>query len=385
MTTKKEIRIGLVGYKFMGKAHSHAYRDVSMFFKMKDVPVMKAICGRTENEVAKAAKTYGWQSYETSWKELIKRDDIDLIDIAVPVNLHKDIAIAAAKAGKHILCEKPMALNLNEAREMLEATDKAGVKHMIGFNYRRVPALLLAKRLIDEGVLGKIYHFRAIYFQDWIVDPKFPLVWRLRKEVAGSGALGDLGAHIIDLARFLVDEFNSVICATQTFIKERPEASYATGLTAKTGEEIGKVTVDDAAIAIVRFKNGALGSLEVSRFAPGHKNSQRIEINGSKGSLSFDLERINELQFFSREDENHLQGFRTILVTEESHPYLKAWWPPGHVLGWEHTMVHQIYDLMEDIANDRIPTPNFVDGLRCQEILEALGISAAKKEWVKIS
>jgi len=380
----KEVRIGLVGYKFMGKAHSHAYRDVTMFFDMKAVPVMKAICGRTKEEVAKAAKIYGWQSYETSWEKLIQRDDIDLIDIATPVNLHKDIAIAAAKAGKHILCEKPMALNLNEARQMLEAAEKAGVKHMIGFNYRKVPAIALAKRLIDEGALGKIYHFRAVYLQDWIVDPNFPLVWRLRKEVAGSGALGDLGSHIIDLARFLVGEFDRAICTTQTFIEERPEASYVTGLTAKAGKKMGEVSVDDAAIAMVRFKNGALGSFEVTRFAPGHKNCGRIEINGSKGSIFFDLERINELQFFSREDKNYAQGFRTILVTEESHPYLKAWWPPGHVIGWEHAMIHEIYELMEAIANDRMPSPNFGDGLKCQEVLDALDRSAREGKWVRI-
>ncbi|RLE09195.1 gfo/Idh/MocA family oxidoreductase [Candidatus Aerophobetes bacterium] len=381
----KEIRVGLVGYKFMGKAHSHAYRDVAMFFSsMKAVPVMKAICGRTEDEVAKAAKIYGWQSYETSWEKLIQRDDIDLVDISTPVNLHKDIAIAAAKAGKHILCEKPMAMNLDEAREMLEAAEKAGIKHMIGFNYRRVPAIALARKLIEEGALGRIYHFRATYLQDWIVDPNFPLVWRLRKEFAGSGALGDLGAHIIDLARFLVGEFERVTCATKTFIKERPEASYVTGLTARAGGKMGEVTVDDAAIAIAEFKNGALGSFEVTRLAPGRKNCQRIEINGSKGSIFFDLERLNELQFFSREDKDYEQGFRTILVTEESHPYLKAWWPSGHIIGWEHAMVHQIHDLLEDIAEDRMPTPNFVDGLKCQEVLEAMDRSSREGRWVRI-
>jgi len=380
----KKINVGMVGYKFMGKAHSHAYRDAPMFFKMKAVPVMKVICGRTEAEVAEAAKTYGWESYETSWEKLIARDDVDLVDISTPVNLHKDIAIAAAKAGKHILCEKPMAMSLDEAKEMLEAVEKAGVKHMIGFNYRRVPAIILAKRLIDEGALGKIYHFRAMYLQDWIIDPDFPLVWRLRKEVAGSGALGDMGAHIIDLARFLVGEFEKVICLTETFIKERPEPTYVTGLTAETGRKMGKVTVDDAAIAIAKFKSGALGNFEVTRFAPGRKNYECIEINGSKGSLFFDLERINELKFFSREDKDCVQGFKTILVTEECHPYLKAWWPPGHVIGWEHTMVHQVYDLMENIADDKMPIPNFVDGVKCQEVLEALGKSAREGKWVII-
>lgn len=380
----KEIRIGMVGYKFMGKAHSHAYRDAPMFFKMKAIPVMKAICGRTKVDVAKIAKTYGWQSYETSWEKLVTRDDIDLVDISTPVNLHKDIAIAATKAGKHILCEKPMAINLDEAKEMLEAVKKAKVKHMVGFNYRRVPAIALAKRLIDEGALGKICHFRAIYLQDWIIDPDFPLVWRLRKEMAGSGALGDLGAHIIDLARFLVGEFEKVVCLTETFIKERPEPTYVTDLTVEAGKKMGKVTVDDAAIAIAKFKNGALGTFEVTRFAPGRKNCERIEINGSKGSLFFDLERINELKFFSCEDKNYLQGFKTILVTEKCHPYLKAWWPPGHVIGWEHAMVNQVYDLMESIADDEMPTPNFVDGLKCQEVLEALGKSVREGKWVTI-
>ncbi len=380
----KKIRVGMVGYKFMGKAHSHAYRDVSMFFKMKAIPVMKAICGRTEDAVAEAAKTYGWESYERSWEKLIERDDIDLIDIATPVSLHKDIAIAAAKKGKHILCEKPMAMNLNEAKQMLKAAEEAGIKHMIGFNYRRVPALVLAKRLIDEGTLGKIYHFRAMYLQDWIVDPDFPLVWRLRKEIAGSGALGDLGAHIIDLARFLIGEFDSVTCVTETFIRERPEPVSVTGLTAEAGKKMGKVTVDDAAIAMAKFENGALGSFEVTRFAPGRKNCERIEVNGSKGSLFFDLEKINELQFFSCEDKDYTQGFKTILVTEKTHPYLKAWWPPGHVIGWEHAMVHQVYDLMESIADDKMPTPSFVDGVRCQEILDALSKSAEEGRWIKI-
>jgi len=260
-----------------------------------------------------------------------------------------------------------MAMSLHEANEMLEAVEKAGVKHMVGFNYRRVPGIALAKRLIVEGALGKIYHFRAMYLQDWLVDPDFSLVWRLKKEITGSGALGDLGAHIIDMARFLIGEFDSVTCATETFIKERPEPASVAGLTAEAGKKMEKVTVDDAFIALAKFKNGALGTFEGSRFALGRKNSQRIEVNGSKGSLFFDLERINELQFFSSEDKDYAQGFKTILVTESSHPYLKAWWPPGHVLGWEHAMVHQVYDLMQNITDDKMPTPNFVDGVNVRK------------------
>ncbi|TKJ46934.1 dehydrogenase [Candidatus Aerophobetes bacterium Ae_b3a] len=380
----KKINVGLVGYKFMGKAHSNAYIKAPVFFKSAAVPVMKAICGRDEKGVREAAETYGWQSYETSWQKLVSRKDIDLIDISTPTNFHRDIAVAAAQEGKHILCEKPMALNLNETKEMLKTAENSGVKHMMGFNYRRLPAIVLARNLIKEGRLGKIYHFRAVYFQDWIIDPDFPLVWRLKKEIAGLGALGDMGAHIIDLARFLVGEFDSVMCTTETFIKERPEPAAVTGLTAKKGEGRGEVTVDDAAIFMARFRNGALGAFETTRFAAGHKNYECIEVNGEKGSISFNLERLNELQVFSREDEECTQGFKTILVTESSHPYIKAWWPPGHIIGWEHAMVHQVHDLIDSIARDTMPTPNFVDGAKCQEVLEALSKSAQQNRWINI-
>lgn len=380
----KKINVGLVGYKFMGKAHSNAYINAPVFFKSAAVPVMKAICGRDEKGVREAAQTYGWQSYETSWKKLVERKDVDLIDISSPTNSHRDIAVAAAQEGKHILCEKPMAMNLDEAKEMLQAVEDSGVKHMMGFNYRRLPAIVLARNLIKEGRLGKIYHFRAVYFQDWIIDPNFPLVWRLKKEIAGLGALGDMGAHIVDLARFLVGEFDSVMCTTETFIKERPEPAAVTGLTAKKGEGKGEVTVDDAAIFMARFKNGALGAFETTRLAAGRKNYECIEVNGEKGSLSFNLERLNELQVFSGEDEQSTQGFKTILVTESSHPYIKAWWPPGHIIGWEHAMIHEVHDLMDSIARDIMPTPNFADGVKCQQVLEALGESAEQKKWVNI-
>ncbi|MCD6232233.1 Gfo/Idh/MocA family oxidoreductase [Candidatus Aerophobetes bacterium] len=385
----KKINVGMVGYKFMGKAHSHAYLDMPFFFSTEVVPVRRALCGRTEKAVAEAAQKFGWESYETSWKRLIEREDIDLIDITTPNNTHKEIAIVAAKAGKDIICEKPLATNLNDAQAMLKAVESTGVKHMICFNYRKVPAISLAKKLIEEGKLGEIYHFRAVYLQDWIIDPEFPLVWRLQKNIAGSGAHGDLNSHLIDLARYLIGEFDEVIGMDKTFIKERPTLKITeeltTGLaTAKAGEEKGRVEVDDATLFLAKFKRGALGSFEATRFATGHRNGQKIEINGSKGSLIFEFEQMNELKFYSTEDSQGVQGFRTIKTTEEIHPYMKVWWPVGHIIGYEHTFVHLIYDFMEAINQDKIPAPNFVDGVRCQEVLEAVERSIKERRWVSI-
>jgi len=382
----KYINVGLVGYQFMGKAHSHAYKDMAFFFPDAEAyPVMKAICGRNEEAVRKAAERFGWESYETDWRRLVERDDIDLVDISSPGNTHHDIAIAAAEAGKHVFCEKPLANNLKEAREMLEAVRKAGVKHMVAFNYRRVPAVALAKRLIDEGKIGKIYHWRAVYLQDWIIDPDFPLVWRLQKDKAGSGPHGDLNAHIIDLARYLVGEITEVVGTCETFIKERPLVEEVeAGLGARAGAKKGEVTVEDAMLFLARFENGALGSFEATRFAGGRKNYNRFEINGSKGSIVFNLERLNELEFYSREDEAHVQGFRTILVTDgQNHPYISAWWPAGHIIGWEHTFVHEVYDLMNAIARDEMPQPDFADGVRTQEVLEAVMKSVEERSWVR--
>lgn len=384
----RKVNIGLVGYKFMGKAHSNAYRKMPMFFDTENVPVLKAICGRTEKAVAQAAKKFGWESYETSWEKLMKRKGIDLIDITTPNATHKDIALAAAAEGKDILCEKPLAMNLEQAQEMLKAVEDTGVRHMVCFNYRKVPAISLAKRLIDEGKLGKIYHFRAIYLQDWIADPNFPLVWRLRKEVAGSGAHGDLNSHIIDLARYLVGEFDQVVGAQETFIKERPKLKASEkltgGLTAEAGVEMGEVTVDDATLFLARFENGALGSFEATRFAPGRRNCQRIEINGNKGSLLFELEALNELWFYSCDDPKNTQGFRRIQVTEPTHPYIDAWWPPGHIIGYEHTFVHVVYDFMKAIDEGKNPSPSFIDGVECQRVLEAVQSSVQKGCWVKV-
>ena len=274
----KEIRIGLVGYKFMGKAHSNAYLNVARFFDLPAPPVMRAICGRSEAAVREVARRWGWESVETDYRRLVARDDIDLIDIATPNNTHAKIAIAAAKAGKHVVSEKPLAMNVAEAGEMLRAVTTAGVRHMVWFNYRRIPAIALARKLIQQGELGRIFHIRAAYLQDWIVDPGFPLVWRLRKAIAGSGAHGDLNAHITDLARYLVGEFESVVGMSETFVKERPLEAEASGLSARGGRKKGKVTVDDAALFLARFRNGAIGSFEGTRFATGRKNGERLEI-----------------------------------------------------------------------------------------------------------
>ena len=386
----QEVNVGLIGYSFMGKAHSHAFKDMSFFFpEAAAYPVMKAICGRNEANVSDAAKTFGWQGYETDWKTLIGRDDIDLIDVSTPGDSHCEIAIAAAEAGKHVFCEKPLANNLAEARAMADAVRKAGVKSMVAYNYRRVPAIALAKKLIDEGRIGDIYHWRAVYLQDWIMDPNFPLVWRLQKEKAGSGPHGDLNAHIIDLARYLVGDISEVSGMQETFIKERPiveEIDAALGASTGGSTKMGPVTVDDATLFLARFENGAVGTFEATRFAGGRRNGNRFEINGSKGSIAFNLEKMNELQYYNREDEDHIQGFREIIVNEGSHPYMDHWWPPGHIIGWEHTFIHEVYDLLQAIAGaDNNLHPDFDEGVKDQAVLEAVSISAENKSWIKVS
>ena len=383
----REIRVGMIGYKFMGKAHSQAYRNVNMFFPDSPRVVMSAICGRNEEAVKQAREQFGWGSYETDWRKLVERDDIDLVDINAPSDAHKDIAIAAAKAGKHVFCEKPLALNLADAREMLQAAEEAGVKHMVSFNYRFAPAVQLAKKLVDEGRLGKIYHFRAVFLQDWIVDPEFPLVWRLQKEVAGSGAHGDLGAHIIDLAHFLVGGIKEVVGMNETFIKERPLPTGMTGLSAESSKDAprGPVTVDDATLFLARFENGALGSFEATRFAPGHRCTNSFEINGSKGSVIFDFERMNELQVYFRDDAEDVQGFRRVMATDAAHAYMQAWWPSGHSIGYAETFTNEIYELLQAIAADRQPVPGFADGVKVQAVLEAVDRSIAERRWVALS
>ncbi|TWT13133.1 Gfo/Idh/MocA family protein [Planomicrobium sp. CPCC 101079] len=382
-----EVNIGMVGYKFMGKAHSNAYRTLPMFFPESPKPIMKAICGRNMEAVATAAEQFGWEESTVNWKDLLSRVDIDVIDINAPSNVHKEIAVAAAEAGKHLYCEKPLALSLKDSRDMLKAAEKAGIKHMTGFNYRFTPAIMLAKKLIDEGRLGDIFHFRAWFLQDWIVDPDFPLVWRLQEEIAGSGALGDLGAHLIDLAHYLVGSIDEVIGMSETFIKERPLPEETGGLSATSGNktEKGPVTVDDATLFLARFANGALGSFEATRFATGHRSTNSFEINGSKGSVIFDFERMNELQVYFSDDRDDVQGFRRVLATDPAHAFSAAWWPAGHPIGYEHTFTHAFVELLAAIKEDRQPVPNFNDGVKCQQVLEAVELSTRDKKWIQVA
>jgi len=373
--------VGMVGYAFMGAVHSQAWRTAGRFFDLPFAPAMTALCGRDAGAVTAAAARMGWSSTETDWKDMITRDDVHLVDVCTPGDVHAEIAIAALEAGKHVLCEKPLANTVAEAESMVAAADSAarrGVRSMVAFNYRRVPALALARRIVAEGRLGTVRHVRAQYLQDWIVDPQFPLVWRLQKDKAGSGALGDIGAHIVDLAQFVTgQDIIGVSGLTETFVKERPLPQASAGLSASGGGGTGEVTVDDAALFLARFSEGALGVFEATRFATGRKNAMRLEINGSAGSIAFDFESMNELLFHDGSEDGDLSGFRRILVTEPSHPYLEAWWPPGHGLGYEHTFVHEVVDLLRDIGSDRDPTPSFADGLQVQRVLEAVERSAA--------
>ncbi len=381
------LNFGLVGYKFMGKAHSNALSRIPMFFDT-DVEIRKkALCGRDGGWAREAAGKLGWDEVETDWRKLVARDDIQAIDITAPSNFHKEIAIGAARHGKHIFCEKPLALNLQDAREMLAAAQQAGVKHQIGFNYRFAPALVLAKQLIESGKLGRIFHFRGSFLQDWIIDPDFPKVWRLDKKVCGSGSLGDLGAHVIDAARYLVGDIKTVAGMSKTFVTERPVVERMTGLSGKAAADAPReaVDVDDATSFACEFTCGALGLFEATRFAQGHKNDMRLEVNGELGSLRFEFERMNELHFFSAADEPGRQGWRLIQVSEGVHPYWSHWWPAGHVIGFPETFCHQLYEFVQSIARDRPCAPDFGDGVACAQIMEAVELSVARKAWVDVA
>jgi predicted dehydrogenase len=376
--------VGMVGYAFMGAAHSQAWRTAHRFFDLPLRPDMAVLCGRDAAAVEAAARKLGWRSVETDWKQLLRRDDVGLVDVCTPGDTHAEIAIAALDAGKHVLCEKPLANSVAEARAMVAAAERAraaGVRSMVGFNYRRVPAVSLARKLVAEGRIGQVRHVRAQYLQDWIVDPEFPLVWRLQADKAGSGALGDIGAHIVDMAQFVIDDrLSGVSALTETFVKERPLPAAASGLSASGGagsSARGPVTVDDAALFFGRFGGGAVASFEATRFATGRKNAIRLEVNGSAGSLAFDFESMNELSFYDGTEDPETAGFRRILVTEPTHPYAGAWWPPGHLLGYEHSFTHEVVDLVTDLAADRDPTPSFADGLQVQLVLDAVARSAA--------
>jgi predicted dehydrogenase len=384
---KKEVGIGLIGYAFMGKTHSNAYRQVDKFFDPDVKPVLRAICGRNEENVRRAADHFGFASYETDFRKLIERPDIDIIDVSSPGNEHLPMAIAASQAGKTVFCEKPLGNSLDEAKQMMNAAESAKVVNMVCFNYRRTPAIALAKRMIDEGALGRIYHFRARYLQDWIADPEFPLVWRLKKEIAGSGTLGDIGAHIIDLSHFLIGNLTELCGTTETFVKQRPLQAASTGtegLTAKASQEMGDVTVDDATAFIGRFGNGALGVFEATRFAPGRRNFNTFEINGSKGSIAFNFERMNELEYFNADDPTDRQGFRTINVNENDQPYSGVYWPPGHIIGYEHTFINTVYDLLQGHAKGESPHPNFRQGAQVNAALDAVVEASEQRSWVQI-
>lgn len=381
----KMLNVAMIGYKFMGKAHSQAWREASLFFDVPIKPVMKVVCGRHEEPLKEFADRWQWEEAVTDWKQVIARDDIDIIDICTPTHLHAEIAIAAAEAGKHIFAEKPLCLTVDEGEQMVAAAEKAGIVHYLNHNYRRCPAVSYAKQMIEEGKIGDIYHWRGCYLQDWIMDPNFPLTWHLKKEVAGAGPHADLNSHSVDLARYLVGEIKQVQGMTRTFIKQRPidesastfDTSHKDGEGGTSKKAMGEVTVDDAAFMIVQFDNGALGSFESSRFAGGRKNYNYFEIYGSKGSLIWNLERMNELQFFDRSEPDKDAGFKTILVTEADHPYIAGWWPPGHMIGYEHAFVHAVVDFLKAVDGKGEIHPNFHDGLACMRVLEA-GLRSAE-------
>jgi predicted dehydrogenase len=383
----KSVNVAIIGTKFMGKAHSNAWSSAPKFFDLPLKPVLKVACGQDQPATQEFAARWGWEVVESDWRKVVERPDIDIIDVCTPTYLHKDIVVAAAQNGKHIFCEKPVALNYAQAKEMYEAAEKAGVLHYLNHNYRRTPAVAFAKYLIESGKIGQIFHWRGAYLQDWITDPNFPLTWHLRKEYAGAGPHYDLNSHSVDLARYLVGEVAAVTAVLKRFVARRPLPGAGAG-TFKAGEsggETGEVTVDDAAFMVAEFENGALGAFESSRFASGRKNFNYFEIYGSKGSLAFDLERMNELQYLDLSDPVDEQGFRTILVTNSSHPYVAAWWPPGHVIGYEHEFTHAVVDFLKALDQGTPITPNFADGMRIMQVLEAGILSSNSGRKVAVS
>lgn len=361
----------MIGHAFMGRAHASAWRQAAHFFPLERTPELRVLCGTHAESLARDATKLGFHDWSTSWEEVVARDDVDLVDICVPGDLHPEVAIAAARNGKAILCEKPLANTLAEARSMRDAAAAAGVPNMVCYNYRRVPAVALARQLITEGRIGQIRHFRGAYLQDWIVDAAFPRVWRLERKRAGSGALGDIGSHVADLARFLVGEIAEVSAQLTTFVTERPAPDDR--------DTLLPVDVDDAAIALLRFESGAIGTLEATRFATGRRNALDFEISGSMGSIAWNLERLNELQLYIEEGAE--SGFRTILVTDGSHPYMSAWWPPGHTIGWEHTFTHVVADFVSAIASGKPASPDFGDAVRSQAVLDAVERSFETRRW----
>ena len=383
------LRVAMIGYGFMGAAHSVGWRQAPRVFSLPQAVEMAVVVGRNAEAVADAATRWGWQESATDWREVIARDDIDIVDIVTPGDSHAEIAIAALEAGKHVLCEKPLANTVAEAEAMADAAARAaarGIRSMVGFTYRRVPAVTLLRDLIAQGAVGRIAQVRAAYRQDWLVDPAMPLAWRLQKEHAGSGALGDIGAHIVDMTQFVTGlEVTAVSGVLDTIVKQRPLQGSGSGLSGTAAAGVGDVTVDDVAIFTGRLSTGALVSFEATRFATGRKNDLSIEVSGDKGALRFDLEDLNTLWFYDRTAPGATQGFTRILVTEAQHPYVAAWWPAGHMLGYEHGFSHQVVDLVTAIAEGSDPHPSFAEGLSVQRVLAAVEESSDNGSgWVRV-
>jgi len=376
---KKELRIGLIGYGFMGRTHSNAYRKVSNFFDLQYTPVLKAVCARDAAKVQAFADQWGYESVETDWRKVVARDDIDAIDICTPNNLHKEIALAAAAAGKMILCEKPLSMNTPEGEEMVAAVEKAGVPNTVWYNYRRAPAVTLAKQLIDNGKLGRIFHYRANFLQDWTISADLPqggaALWRLDAAAAGSGVTGDLLAHCIDTALWLNGGITNVTAMTETFIKERQH-----NLTGK----VEKVEIDDACAFLCHFQNGSLGLFESTRYARGHKALYTFEINGEFASIKWDLHDLHRLQYFDHRDESNLRGWRSIHITDSDHPYMKHWWVPGLQIGYEHTFIHQVADFLKSLEDGTPCSPTFRESLETQKVCDAVLSSAKSGQWAQI-
>src|SRR5579872_3614927 len=379
MSEKKTLNVGIVGYGFMGRTHANAFRQVNQYFDVAYRPVLKAVCGRTEDGVKAFAEQWGYQSFETDWRKLIARSDIDLVDIATPNDSHAKIAIAAAKAGKMVMCEKPLGRNAAESAKMVEAVEAAKVANMVLYNYRRVPAVTLAKQLIDEGKLGKIFHYRAKFLQDWTISRDLPQggtgLWRLDAGVAGSGVTGDLLAHCIDTAMWLNGGIRAVTAMTETFVKERQH-----NLTGK----VEPVQIDDASAFLARFDNGSLATFEATRYARGHKALYTLEINGERASIFWDLHDLHRLQYFDHGDEGRLRGWRSIHITDGDHPYMKHWWVPGLQIGYEHTFVHQIADFLCGLASGKVPGPSFRDALATDFVTDAVLTAAKSGQWQQV-
>ena len=378
----KTLRVGLIGYKFMGRAHSNAWRQAPKFFDLKANIELHTLCGRDAAGVQAARAKLGWQFATTDWREIVESPLIDVVDIVTPTFAHAEMAIAALKNGKHVLCEKPLGRDLKECEAIFAAAKKAKGIHMVCHNYRRIPAIALAKRMLTEGALGRIYHFRARYAQERLADPEFPLDWRLQKETSGSGVHSDINSHIIDLARYLVGEFTSVCGIVNTFVPERPRAD----ILAKGKRQLGKVTAPDSAAFLGWMQGGVMANLEATKYALGRRNQIEIEINGSKGSLYFDFEDMNKLKYYNGDDPEDRQGFRDILVTQRDdlQPYVSHWWPPGHGIGYEHTFVHTVVDFVNACIDGKPVHPTFEDGLKNQRVLTAVEESSAKGKWVKL-